>query len=144
MSTNLSTVLNLARARSLVARDVDEALGSHHGLGLNDLSVLLELQSTPGRKMRRAELARRLAVTTSGVARQLQPLERIGVVARESNPTDARLALVVLTSAGDRLATDAAATAEEAAERALHRLWPAAETTRLGALLERANAANAL
>jgi DNA-binding MarR family transcriptional regulator len=144
MSTNLNTVLNLTRARSLVARDVDEALGSHHGVGLNDLAVLLELQSRPGGRMRRAELARRLAVTTSGVARQLQPLERIGVVARESNPTDARLALVVLTPAGDRLATDAAATAEEASARALGRLWPASEARRLGTLLTRANAANRL
>jgi DNA-binding MarR family transcriptional regulator len=140
MSTNLSTVLNLARARALVARDVDEALGSHHGLGLNDLAVLLELKAAPGGRMRRAELARRLAVTTSGVARQLQPLERIGVVGRESNPTDARLALVVLTPAGDRLATDAAATAEEAAGRALGRLWPAGEVGRLRTLLERAAA----
>ncbi len=140
MSTNIATVLNLTRARSLVVRDLDEALGSHHGLGLNDLAVLLELQSAPNGRMRRAELARRLAVTTSGVARQLQPLERIGVVGRESNPTDARLALVVLTPAGDRVATEAAATAEEAAARSLGRVWPAAEHARLGALLERANA----
>jgi DNA-binding MarR family transcriptional regulator len=144
MSTNLTTVLNLTRARALVGRDVDEALGSHHGLGLNDLAVLLELQSTPGGRLRRAELARRLAVTTSGVARQLQPLERMGVVGRESNPTDARLALVVLTPAGDQLATDAVATAEEAAERALRRLWSANEAGRLGTLLERANATTAL
>lgn len=140
MSTNISTVLNLTRARSLLVRDLDEALGSHHGLGLNDLAVLLELQSAPNGRMRRAELARRLAVTTSGVARQLQPLERIGVVGRESNPTDARLALVVLTPAGDRVATQAAATAEEAAARALGRVWPTAEHARLGTLLERANA----
>ena len=102
MSTNLRTALGLSRARALVVRDVDESLGSHHGLGLNDLAVLLELQAAPGGRMRRAELARRLAVTTSGVARQLQPLERIGVVDRESNPTDARLAIVVLTPTGER------------------------------------------
>lgn len=139
MSTNLTTALALARARSLVVRDVDEALGSHHGLGLNDLAVLLELQSAPSHRMRRVELARRLAVTTSGIARQLQPLERIGVVTRESNPTDARLALVVLTRAGDRLATDAAATGEEAAARALGRFWKPGELERLAALLERAS-----
>jgi DNA-binding MarR family transcriptional regulator len=140
MSTNLATALVLARARALVVRDVDEALGSHHGLGLNDLAVLLELQSAPGHRMRRVELARRLAVTTSGVARQLQPLERMGVVTRESNPTDARLALVVLTSAGDRLAMDAAATGEEAAARAFGRMWGSSELARLAVLLGRAAA----
>jgi DNA-binding MarR family transcriptional regulator len=140
MSTNLETVLSLARARSLVVREVDEALGGFHGLGLNDLAVLLELRSAPGQRLRRVELARRLAVTPSGIARQLGPLERIGVVGRESNPADARLALVVLTPAGDRIAGEALATADEAAERALARVWTPVERERLGALLARAAA----
>ena len=140
MSINLNVALDLSRARALLVRDIDEALGSHHGLGLNDLAVLLELQAAPGGRMRRAELARRLAITTSGVARQLQPLERIGVVDRESNPTDARLAIVVLTATGDALATDAAATAELAARVALERLWPPGDVRTLGSLLERASA----
>ena len=118
MSTNLAITLSLARARTLVLRDVDEPLGSHHGLGLNDLAVLLELQAAPGQKLRRVELARRLAVTTSGIARQLGPLERIGLVSRESNPTDARLALVVLTPRGAEVADEAGATAEAAAATA--------------------------
>ena len=90
MSTNLDIVLDLWRGlgRSSL-RDVDQPLGSHHGLGLNDLAVLLELKAAPAQKLRRVELARRLAVTTSGIARQLGPLERIGLVTRESNPTDA-------------------------------------------------------
>ena len=99
---NLDLVLDLARARTLVLRDVDQPLGGHHGLGLNDLAVLLELKSAPAQTLRRVELARRLAVTTSGIARQLAPLERIGLVTRESNPSDARLALVVLTPAAPR------------------------------------------
>ena len=140
MSTNLELVLDLARARTLVLRDVDHPLGSHHGLGLNDLAVLLELKRAPGQKLRRVELAHRLAVTTSGIARQLAPLERIGLVTRESNPTDARLALVVLTSRGAEVADEAGATAEEAAGAALRRLWSKEETDALGALLARAGA----
>ena len=38
MSTNLELVLDLTRARTLVLREVDHPLGSHHGLGLNDLA----------------------------------------------------------------------------------------------------------
>ena len=140
MSTNLAIALSLARARTLVLRDVDEPLGSHHGLGLNDLAVLLELQAAPGQKLRRVELARRLAVTTSGIARQLGPLERIGLVTRESNPTDARLALVVLTPRGAEVADEAGATAEAAAATALGRLWSDDEKEALGALLQRAAA----
>jgi DNA-binding MarR family transcriptional regulator len=140
MSTNLDIVLDLARARTLVLRDIDHPLGSHHGLGLNDLAVLLELKAAPSQTLRRVELARRLAVTTSGIARQLAPLERIGLVTRESNPADARLALVVLTPRGAEVASEAGATAEEAATLALSRLWSLGEQRALGTLLGRAAA----
>ena len=79
-------------------------------------------------------------MTTSGVARQLAPLEKIGLVTRESNPTDARLALVVLTARGAEIATDARATAEVAAGLALGRLWSSEEREMLGRLLARADA----
>ena len=74
-------------------------------------------------------------MTTSGVARQLGPLERIGLVGRESNPRDARLALVTLTDAGRRIAGEALVTAEEAAEGALRSIWGDADRERLGKLL---------
>ena len=140
MSTNREIALNLARARTVVLRDIDHPLGSHHGLGLNDLAVLLELKDAPGQKLRRVELAHRLAVTTSGIARQLAPLEKIGLVTRESNPNDARLALVVLTPRGAEVAAEAGATAEEAAERALGRLWSPEEQKALATVLLRASA----
>ncbi len=140
MSTNCAIALDLARARTVVLRDVDDPLGSHHGLGLNDLAVLLELEREPTWTLRRVELARRLAVTTSGIARQLAPLERIGLVTRESNPHDARLALVKLTPRGAELAIQAAATAEEAATVALGRFWNAEERETLAELLRKAAA----
>ena len=74
-------------------------------------------------------------MTTSGVARQLGPLERIGLVGRESNPRDARLALVTLTDTGRRIAGEARDTAEEAAEGALRTIWGEADRERLGELL---------
>src|SRR4051795_3258341 len=138
MSTNLNLILDLVRARTLLVRDVDHPLGSHHGLGLNDLAVLLELKAAPSQTLRRVELARRLAVTTSGIARQLAPLEKIGLVTRESNPSDARLALVVLTPRGAEVAEEASATANEAADVALGRLWSAEERAALAPLLHRA------
>jgi DNA-binding MarR family transcriptional regulator len=137
---NLHLTLDLSRARTLVLRDVDHSLGSHHGLGLNDLAVLLELMREPSHTLRRVELARRLAVTTSGIARQLAPLERIGLVTRESNPSDARLALVVLTPRGAEVALEAAATADEAAGVALGRIWSPGEREALAPMLRRAAA----
>jgi DNA-binding MarR family transcriptional regulator len=136
MNSSLRTTLDLMRARSLVLRDVDHALGAYHGIGLSDLALLLEVRDAPGRKLRRSDLAARLGVTTSGIARQLGPLERIGLVTRESNPGDARLALVSLTDAGERLVADAAASAEEIAEQALGRYWSPDEQSQLAGVLE--------
>jgi DNA-binding MarR family transcriptional regulator len=134
-TSHLQTVLDLALARTLVLRQVDVPLGHHHGVSLSDLALLLELRSAPGEKLRRVELATRLGITPSGVARQLAPLERIGLVGRESNPRDARLALVTLTDAGRRVSDAAAATAEEAAAAALGAIWGDADRARLAKLL---------
>lgn len=130
----LELVLDLVRVRRSLASSIDEALSVHHGLSLSDLAILLELESSADQRLRRTELARRLGVTPSGVARQVAPLERIGLVGREST-RDARLALVTLTSAGERLARTARATAEEAATNALARLWDARAQGDLAALL---------
>jgi DNA-binding MarR family transcriptional regulator len=132
-------VFDLSLARSRIVRDVDATLGAHHGVGLSDMVLLLALQNAPGKKLRRVELAEKLGITTSGVARQVEPLERIGLVAREPSPGDARLALVTLTPTGERIAGDAYPTAEETAERVLDRIWSRAEQDQLASLLERIN-----
>lgn len=132
---NLATILDLALARSLVVREVDADLGTYHGLSLSDFAILRELGAAPGKRLRRAELAERLGVTPSGVARQLAPLERIGLVGRESHARDARLALVVLTDTGARVLDEAQPTAEESAGRALGAVWPVDKREQLAELL---------
>jgi DNA-binding MarR family transcriptional regulator len=135
MTTSLDTVLDLALARTFVLRHVDTPLGHHHGVSLSDLALLLELRNAPGEKLRRVDLATSLGVTPSGIARQVAPLERIGLVGRESNPRDARLALVTLTDSGRRIAEEASFTANEAAESALSAHWDEDERTQLAELL---------
>jgi DNA-binding MarR family transcriptional regulator len=129
-------VLDLALARTLVLRHVDAPLSHHHGVSLSDLALLLELRAAAGETLRRVDLASRLGITPSGVARQLAPLERIGLVGREANPRDARLALVTLTESGRRVADEARVTAEEAAEDALAAIWADSDRAQLGSLLE--------
>ena len=134
---NLALVLDLALARAVVVRDVDADLGTYHGVSLSDYAILRELDGAPGQRLRRADLAAPLGVTASGVARQLAPLERIGLVGRESHARDARLAVVVLTDAGSRVLREATPTAHEAATRALGALWQSHERESLAALLGR-------
>lgn len=137
MTTSLDTLFDLSLARTQLARDVDHPL-SAHGISLADLAILRELRLEPSRKLRRSELAQRLGITPSGIARQVAPLERIGLVARESHDRDARLALVVLTDTGTRIVDDALLTAEAAADRALAARWSDSERERLSKLLSRA------
>jgi DNA-binding MarR family transcriptional regulator len=136
MTTSLDTLFDLSLARTQLARDVDHPL-SAHGISLADLAILRELRLEPTRKLRRSELAQRLGVTPSGIARQVAPLERIGLVARESHDRDARLALVVLTDTGTQIVDDALLTAEAAADRALAARWSDSERERLSKLLSR-------
>jgi DNA-binding MarR family transcriptional regulator len=131
----LDLVARLATASGALDRAIDRPLSGSHGLGLNDLRLLLALEAAPGRRLSRVELAEQLGISASGVTRQLGPLERIGLVGRERHATDARLALAVLTEGGDQVARDAAATAAEAAEAALDRRWSSDEQAALRALL---------
>jgi DNA-binding MarR family transcriptional regulator len=137
MTPSLDTIFDLLLARAQLARDVDHPL-SAHGISLADLAILRELRREPAQKLRRSELAQRLGVTPSGIARQVAPLERIGLVARESHDRDARLALVVLTDTGAQIVDDALQTAEAAADRALAARWSDSERERLSTLLARA------
>ena len=136
MTTALDTLFDLSLCRTQLAREVDHPL-SRHGISLADLAILRELYRSPERKLRRSELAQRLGVTPSGVARQLGPLERIGLVDRESHERDARLALVVLTETGAQIVGEALETAEYAADGAFAARWSEAERKRLAKLVRR-------
>src|SRR3954452_5766789 len=136
MASALDLVFDVLLARNQLARDVDHPL-SAHGLSLSDLAILREVRLAPDGKLPHSQLAQRLGITPSGVARQVAPLERMGLVSRESHERDARLALVVLTETGARVVDEALATAEPAADRAFASRWSAAERTQLAALLAR-------
>jgi DNA-binding MarR family transcriptional regulator len=99
--------LRLARAWAAVARRLDSALGGHHGISFADYQLLLHLQRAPGGRLRRVDLAEKLGLTASGVTRSLLPLEKIGLVTRQSDPRDARVGYALITPTGSELATNA-------------------------------------
>jgi DNA-binding MarR family transcriptional regulator len=69
--------------------------------------VLHCLCAAPNQAMRRVDLAEAVGLTASGVTRLLLPLEKLHIVGKESNPRDARVSLIKLTSAGKNLYKDA-------------------------------------
>jgi DNA-binding MarR family transcriptional regulator len=116
---SLEQLLGIRRTVALWDARVESELGGVHGIGSSDFAALYHLAEAPGMRLRRVDLARRLALTPSGVTRLLAPLERRGIVAREADGNDARATYAVLTRAGKSLVKDATATVSAIAESIL-------------------------
>ncbi len=132
----LDFCLRLARAQALLASRLDDTLGTLHGISFSDFQLLSQLGGAPGKRLRRADLAGRVAQSASGVTRALLPLEKVGLVTREPDPRDTRLSYATLTAAGQALLPTAAETAQMICARTLTGT-PAEQLAPLAALLER-------
>lgn len=99
-------VMDIANLHSRISKRIGGPL-SLHGLGLTDYFVLHQLSLAPQQRLPRGELAERVGLTPSGVTRLLNPLAKIGLVEKESNPRDARVSLVALSAAGKRTYAEA-------------------------------------
>ncbi|MFE2099387.1 MarR family winged helix-turn-helix transcriptional regulator [Streptomyces sp. NPDC059468] len=138
MSDALDASLRLVRAQTALVRRFDARLGGLHGVSLADFTMLLRLGQAPGGRMRRVDLAEALGLTASGVTRGLAPLERIGLVTREPDARDARVAYASLTGTGRERLTEMLATAEEtASEIFVGPAWSEEDIALLSGLLTR-------
>jgi DNA-binding MarR family transcriptional regulator len=96
--------VGLVRAHVATTRCFSASLQREHGLTLNEFEVLLRLARAPERRLKRIELVEQVLLTPSGITRLLDRLERVGLVAKDSCSSDARVTYAVLTDAGaDRL-----------------------------------------
>ncbi|MEY9875382.1 DNA-binding MarR family transcriptional regulator [Streptacidiphilus sp. MAP12-33] len=134
-SDALDTALRLARAQAVLAKRLDSVLAHRHGISYADFQVLLHLGAAPNGRMRRVDLARAVGLTASGVTRGLGPLERIGLVEREKDPRDARIAYAALTATGRERLGEMTASAEEVADDWFVSSCTAAEVATLSRLL---------
>ena len=136
--------LIIARVHALLQRRFDSALGSHHGISFGDFQLLNHLRSAPGARLRRVDLAEKLGLTASGVTRSLLPLEKIGLVAREADPRDARVGYAAITPVGQELVGNAGVTVNLVSREVLRSLPPeqvAAMAQSLGGLAGTATSA---
>ena len=139
--SSLVAILRLLRAQSFVEARVDPGLGALHGLALRDLMFLMQLDQSPGNRLRRVVLAARLNVSQSTVTRLALPLEKLGFVRREADPRDGRVGYVVLTKAGRQRVAEARATLERMADAMFRDRWSDKEVATLSGLLGRFSAA---
>lgn len=114
ISNTLKFFLNLTMTQAVVVRKFDARL-SLHSIGLNDFMILLHLGRAPQQKLRRIDLAEKVGLSASAITRKLAPLEKIGMVKRESDARDARVSYVKLAKGGKRTLEDALGSAEMAA-----------------------------
>jgi DNA-binding MarR family transcriptional regulator len=78
---------------------------AQHGLAPAEFEVLVRLSRSPGGALRMSDLAAQTSLTTSGITRLVDRLERTGLLRRTACPSDRRGLLAELTEAGrERLA----------------------------------------
>jgi DNA-binding MarR family transcriptional regulator len=73
---------------------------AEYGVTDAEFEVLLRLARTPGGALRMSDLAAQTQLTTSGITRVVDRLERDRLVERQACPTDRRGLLTFITSAG--------------------------------------------
>jgi DNA-binding MarR family transcriptional regulator len=135
-----TAVINLMRAQALLQERFAGELGSVHGLALNEALLLMHLEKAPLRRLTRVDLAKRLHASPSTVTRMAAPMEKTGLISRQSDPRDARLAYVVLTEAGLTLVGDVRKTIERRSAELFRDRWSDSEIASLAKMLGRLTA----
>jgi len=121
--TEIRTWIRFLATHSAITRELEARLMGAHGLTLSDYDVLVQLARAPERKLRNIDLAKAVVLTRSGVTRLVDGLEKDGLVARSSCPSDKRGSFVALTDAGvDRLRAAASTQLEGVRELFVERL----------------------
>lgn len=110
---------------------------SVHGLSVNEFFLLMHLDQAALNRLSRVELARRMHLSASTVTRMVAPMEKLGMLTREVDARDARIAFVVLTDGGRTKLNEAKDTFARQAGYAFGDRWDAAELDQLSELLYR-------
>ncbi|MBG0816297.1 MarR family winged helix-turn-helix transcriptional regulator [Planomonospora sp. ID82291] len=87
-------------ASHLLERRIEEQLKAEAGLTHAQYEILARLSAAPGGRLRMTELAHGVVASKSGLTYQVGRLEAMGLVTRETCPSDERGVLAVLTGAG--------------------------------------------
>ncbi|WP_433436271.1 MarR family winged helix-turn-helix transcriptional regulator [Nonomuraea sp. CA-141351] len=89
----------LAEAHAGLMARFQPVLGAA-GLSEIDFETVIRLARSPGQRLRMSDLAAQTELSTSGVTRVVDRLEREGLVTRQACASDRRASYAVLTEAG--------------------------------------------
>lgn len=90
----------LLRADRLASDAIDEKLREAADLSLPHWEVLVVLGRPPDRRMRMADITKRMLISKSNTTKLVDKLERAGLVLREDSPSDRRVVYASLTPKG--------------------------------------------
>ena len=130
-------VLRLLQSSDAIKARLAGEFSAVHGLSVNEMFLLMQLEQAALHRLSRVELARRLHMSASTVTRMTAPMEKIGLVARQADERDARLSFVVLTDAGLTKVHEARATFTKQASYVFRDRWSDEEIQMLSDLLGR-------
>lgn len=134
---SLQSVLRLLQSAQIVEARLAGEFSSIHGLSVNEVFLLMQLEQAPLQRLTRVELAKRLNTSASTVTRMAAPMEKLGLVSRQSDSRDARLAFVVLTKTGKKRVAEARTTLAKQAAYVFRDRWTIKEIDQLSNLLGR-------
>lgn len=97
INNSIEFFLELTTAHTAISRKFDNGLG---GISLNEFMILYHLSNAKDEQMRRIDLADKIGLTPSGITRLLAPMEKIGLIKKETNVKDARVSFVSLAKGG--------------------------------------------
>ena len=134
---HLAPVLRLLQSGDALRARLAGEFSAVHGLSVNEMFLLMQLEQAAKHRLSRVELARRLHMSASTVTRMAAPMEKLGLVGRQADERDARLAFVVLTKAGLQKVADARETFADQAAMVFRDRWAKEDIEQLSELLGR-------
>jgi DNA-binding MarR family transcriptional regulator len=134
----LTAVLRLLAVSASLEQRFNPSLGSLYGLTLQHFLLLLNVARAPLKRMRRVDLAAALSLGASSITHIADPLEKEGLLARESDSRDARVIYVALTELGAQRLEQAQLTLGALSSKLFDERWSTSDieqfSTRLGHL----------
>lgn len=126
--------LNLLRAHRVATSQISSALVAKHHITLEELELLVHLGSSDEPK-RMSDLAKEVYLSSSGMTRMVDRLQRRGLVSQRAGTADRREARAEITASGLDLLAAASRTHTDALEQNFIRLLSRDELKVLAASL---------
>lgn len=136
-SIELDAFARLARAHTVLRRELQAEVLTPRGLTMSDFDALLHLSRAEDNRLRRVDLVERLMLTPSGVTRLLEGLQEGGLVDNVQCEGDARVTWARLTDDGVETLECVGATYAKRLRELFDGRLDAEEVERLSELLEK-------